>query len=212
MEKIKLGGGKRRKPKSLPMLTPEELLILINKKCKSLRDKAFLSMMWLTACRVGEVVQYSRSFKENGKWKKYNIAEGIKKFQVRPEQLEDKWYLVIENVRVLKKRHPDFKTIAIPEREKEIPFINYIVEYMGTLPNDDDILFNFSRQRGYQIIRQVTGLFPHFFRTARLTFLCNEYNLDAADLKEWVQWSSIGNADAYLRTSWKRMSRKFWNS
>jgi len=129
-----------------PRRSPEEIYRLImakrwpyktNSEFYHLRDRAFLSLLYLCCGRISEILK-------------------LKKKQF--EDLGD--FILIRNYKVAKTGlYRD--EWPLPKKGKLQPF-TILVE--GHLRNVEGRLFRFSRSRGFQICRYITGLWPHWFR------------------------------------------------
>ena len=98
------------------------------------------------------------------------------------------------------------RNILIPiEKEKE--FIKIVVDYINTL-EANDLLFDMTRQRAWQIIKDNTGLFNHLFRHMRATHLTTDYGFSAQELKQFFGWASTTQADVYSHLSQIDIARK----
>ena len=127
--------------------SPEEIYTLITSKTwpyKSTpnfyhtRDLAFLSLLYICCGRISEILNLQKSqFEDIGDFilvKNYQVA--------KTQQYRDDWPLPkggsLERFTVLCMRH--LKNV------------------------EDDDVFKFKRQRGYQICSHITGMWPHWFR------------------------------------------------
>lgn len=216
------------------MIGRSDLLYRI-KSLESLRDRALVSFLYLSGCRVEEVVRYytyvcpecgEKLHSVKGEaWKKHCRKHGtverrkgvvygepIKKSQI--EFKDD--LLVILNVRTLKRRKKLNRNIPIlVEDDRE--FIDMIKEYMADLKLTEEqeradkpespILFNLCRQRVYQITRKIY-LKPHWLRHLRLTHLTIDYGLTDQDLKQYTGWSDSRPANVYVHLNWANLANK----
>ena len=101
----------------------------------------------------------------------------------------------IYNVRSLKRR--GYKPRTIPcIIEKEGEFYQIFKKYYDSI-GDDAFMFDYTRQRVYQVLGKA-GLFPHWLRHHRATYLVLDYGLSAAELKQFFNWSNSAPADNYV--------------
>jgi len=207
-----------------------ELLYKIN-NMDNARDKALVSFLYMTGCRIEEVVKFKRKVcfecgekikyvhttKEGDIVKHYInwchkckkevnhiwkvLGEPIKKFQIEFKENS----MLITQVRSLKRGEWMPRNIPIPYI-KEQEFINIFKNYIDTL-EDGAVLFPFSRERAHQIVKKI-GLHCHHFRHLRSTRLATEYGFNAADIKQHHGWSSSKPADTYVHLNWQYLEKK----
>lgn len=196
--------------KELLLLQSYEILDKVN-LLNSLRDKALVSFLYLTGCRIEEVVKYiiernpKRELTNKQTKKKYSapILERIKQGNgIKKKQLifEDD-NLTIYNIRCLKRKKDNAikRTIPILLKEKEKPFVKLIQEYIKELDREQE-LFPITRARAYQILSEI-GLFPHYLRHLRLTHLVIDYNFSNEHLRRFTGWTSGKPTDEYVHLS-----------
>ena len=164
------------------------------KQLKTPRDKALLAFIYLTGCRIEEVVKY--------KTKGTIMGRPIKKEQV---SIRDS-VIEVHNVRVLKRRGRAYKTIPIIRNDIEKPFINILLDYLKTL-SDDDYLFNMTRERAWQILNEI-DIFPHLLRHCRATHLITDYDFSTIQLQRFIGWKKLDSASDYLHLSTKDLIKK----
>lgn len=174
----------KRENNSLPMLQRYELLERL-KQLGTMRDRALGSFLYLTGCRIEEVVRY-KSYKYDKK------GQAIKKKQV--SQLEDR--IMVYGVRVLKRKDGVIKNMVIRRNSLDKPFIELLEPYLLTL-DPEDCLFDMCRQRAYQILEEV-DLYPHYLRHLRTTHLVIDFNFSGEHLKNFHAWASSRMAEEYV--------------
>ena len=187
----------------LPKLEVYEIIDRI-KMLQSDRDKALVAFLFLTACRISEVVHLYKEPKywkdpETGYWwvigKRRFSSEGIKKKQIDIDYSKD--LMMINNVRTLKKKRHQSKTKNIPIIiSKEKALVDIFIKHLNTIDLDTTI-FPITRQRAYQILIKA-DLFNHYMRHLRLTNLVVKYGFSAHQLKHFVNWVSIAPSDIYV--------------
>ena len=115
------------------------------------------------------------------------------------------------NLKVLKKKkgRTGRRNVMVPQSDQK--FIDLIVEYINSNDSfkDEDVMFDFSRQRGDQILKKM-NLFAHYFRHARASYLANKFGLDAFALKQYFGWSSSSMADRYAHLNWQRLADRLY--
>jgi len=107
-----------------------------------LRDKALISLLYLLCARVSEVLRLRREqFKER---KHFLIVKEFKVVKNKVSPIRDDW--------------------ALPKRGRLAPFTNIVLEYLEKLPANRDELFLIGRSRAWQIVKEITGKWNHWFR------------------------------------------------
>jgi integrase len=192
--------------KELPRLERYEILDRIERieGRNIIRDKAFVAFLFLSACRVEEVVTYyrekvllkaKRRAEDQYKGKdqmRVVLGQPIRKKQV--DIVDDS--IIIHGVRTLKRRDEHRRSIPILMNDREMPFIEIFMRYLNSL-EPEDYLFQFNRTRGYQILSSV-GLFCHYMRHLRNTILSTEYNFTGQQMQQFNGWTKSGSADPYV--------------
>lgn len=194
-----------------PRLERFEILERINQLQgrTQLRDKAFISYLYLTGCRVEEACKYIREKNRSrtitstdAEGRKVRIPQPIFKSKLEGEPIKRKQFefkgdvMIVHSVRCLKRRKKVTRPIPIVALPEERPFINHIIRYLKTLEPEDD-LFPFIRKRANQILETV-DLYPHYLRHLRATHLVTDYNYDTEHLKKFFGWASSETASNYV--------------
>lgn len=154
-------------------------------KLPSLKEKALVSFLYLTGCRISEVVRFTKH--------KELVGSPIlkKQIEVRPN------LIIIYNVRVLKLKDSRIhKSIPLIRNELENYFIDNFLEYYITLPNEDSPLWDHTRKWAYETLAKV-GLFPHLLRHSRVTSLVKDYNFTTARLMQFIGWKDSRTSQQY---------------
>lgn len=155
------------------------------------RDKAFLSLLYLTAGRVGEVLSLIRS-----------------QFDLEA----DSQFVIVRNMLTEK---VSSKSMNLPFRE-EFPlarsgklsqFTQLILEYILDLEMDQR-LFPFSRQRAHQISVHITGKWPHWYRSQGERLYARLLGKDLIALKDLVNVVNISTLAQYVKKPWDESREK----
>lgn len=155
------------------------------------RDKAFLSLLYLTAGRVGEILSLIRS-----------------QFDLEADQD----FIIIRNMLTEK---VSTKSMNLPFRE-EFPlaregilsqFTQLILEYI--LPMElDEKLFPFNRQRAHQITVHITAKWPHWYRSQGERLYGRLLGADIIALKDLVNVVNISTLAQYVKKPWSESREK----
>ncbi len=177
-----------------------EQVVSIARSVPNPRDRALFAIEFLTGARTTEIV---------GR---------LRKDQLVKRYLAGEPFLVVEELYTAKKpkhssrKNPRERYLPIPiSRDGDL--ISLMQEYLDS-KSPDDVLFDISRQRAWQIISRIVSRYKeksdynrfmnanHFLRHCRNTDLIIRYNFTDADLRKWNNWSSTEPARAYehLRT------------
>lgn len=195
------------KNNQVPLLKRYEILERVN-NTKRLKDKALISFLYLTGCRIEEVVKFIQEKRNNRviinretkqRENKPIIYRTLKGDPIQKKQIEiTDSYIIIHNVRTLKRRQDSLllRSIPILRSEREKTFIDIVLKYIEPL-EENDYLFNMTRQSAYKKLKKVV-LFPHWLRHIRLSHLAIDYNFTHAELRQFTNWSSGAMADKYI--------------
>lgn len=155
-----------------------EVKKIINSASKP-RDRFFLTLTYLTAGRVTEVLD-------------------IKKEDF---QVTEKNGIKILLISMVNRKNRKQKIKMIPLRfDLEKDFIDII---LGYIEGKEGNLFGFNtRQRGWQIFRE-HNINPHFFRHIRATHLVVNRGFAGPKLKLYMGWSDSRPEDAYVHLRWE---------
>jgi integrase len=175
-----------------------------NKAEFQLRDRALISLLILTGCRISEALNLTKS-----------------QFRVYEDQI------VLMNVKT-KKRNFLRDKIIMPKRGHLEPFTKKVEEWLKKVPSDKSFVFPhgysffnegqsydwtraMSSKRAFWIIKTTTGKFPHWFRAVceniygRLIF-----KNDAWKLKQFMGYRSIESTTAYVKGSWEEDEKRIY--
>lgn len=195
--------GKRKPSSDIIPIGRNEILETISAAEIPLRDKALISMVYLTGGRVCEIVPN----KKRG-WR--GLTLGQLELVTMPNE---KNIFLIKNLPTEKRKKLILRNIPI-EYEREKPFIDVIDKYCGYLYQADaTVLFPITRQRAWQIIKKVNPeWWLHLLRHWRFTDLAVNKDLKDSDLKLIAGWSDTRPAEVYVHMQWQDVARKLVKS
>ena len=181
---------------------------------KGIRNIAFICFLFLTGARLEEVIGIPLRDEDNqvieNKW----IVDPIKKHQISKEYYERGEITVwkVKSMPVLKHKKNlvidntnPFDTVVkpnIPRRDVIVPlhiekeFVHHIDTWLDSL-DDEDIVFDFKRRRGWDICNIFNKKYCHYWRHIRATDLLNTYHFQSLQLKHFFGWSSEEMARRY---------------
>lgn len=170
--------------------SPEEI-IMISNNIKELRNQCLFILCYLTGGRISELVD----------------RKGIKPENFSKQFVDDREIIVI-NITNLKNKHRHRKEIPIPldkEISKELFIKAY--EYISSI-GYNTLLFDFTRQQAYNIIKKNTGLNPHYMRHIRATHLALYHDFNEFLLVKYMGWTDSRPAKHYMELKWKDILQK----
>lgn len=135
--------GKRVEPEQiLKWLEARHWRYSWNREWYELRDKALISLLYLTCGRISEVLR------------------------LRREQFKDQRnFLIVKEYQVVKNTvNPIRDDWALPKQGRLAPFTAIILKHLEKLPEKRSRLFNIGRARAWQITKKITGKWCHWFR------------------------------------------------
>jgi len=183
-----------------------DFLLELIKCSPTLTHKGIIAGLFLTGCRVSELIMLERK----------NV-----RLNVHPK------LILIENApvikrysRKLKKRFVEHRTFPI---NKDEPLVPYFLEYVESKKGK---LYPFSRTSIYYQVQKVgkilnedvpfsnihsSQLYPHWFRAQRARQLRAEYGFTDEELRDWFGWkfAKDGMPAVYGRYSWIEFARKY---
>jgi len=156
-----------------------------------IRDCALCSLIYLTSGRINEVLRITKS--------QFNFKE-------EPEFIIIKdFYISKRKARIIKRG--DKKIIvppinpridmALPEYSK---FTELALNHYNQVQTD--LLFRFGRVRAWQLVRNKTGLWPHYFRSQKISYLVNKTK-SALITARLVGIKSASTISHYYKTEWR---------
>lgn len=185
-------------------LRPDEVYELIAVKTLSYkttpefyhsRDRALLSLLYLTAGRITEVLLLNKS--------QFDFES-------------DTDFIIIRDMQVVKRRKETIYKHGTPLREVPLalkgqlsPFTQLVLDYLDRV-QDDAMLFpsnkrsrsHISRQRAWQIVYGITGKWCHYFRSQAESHYGRVFK-DVIALADFVRVVNVQTLAEYVKTDWK---------
>lgn len=159
------------------------------------RDRALLSLLYLTAGRVSEVLSLRK--------KQFDLEED-------PDVVVIK-NMLTEKIGEASSCLPYRETFPLPKQGPLAPFTELVLEYLERLKHPEQKLFPFSRQRAWQIVEHITGKWPHWYR-AQGERLWGKLLKDIIELRDLVNVADIRTLAKYVKTDWRESKEKFLGS
>jgi len=220
-QKIPIRRGKKRSFTDDDLITREQLkkqlkdmyndILYMKNPTIPIRNLAFLSFLFLTGCRIEEVVGMKAVDNEGKRISNRYDVEPLKKNQIY-KMLYKKKDIVLWNVKnlpILKRRIDDKYDEESQEMKRDVPrrnvslllenekeFVDYIDKWLIRL-KDDDYVFNFSREHAWRICYRFNKSYNHFWRHVRASDLVATYNFQSTQLKHFFGWATEQQAQRY---------------
>jgi len=213
-------------------LEPKEIFELITKKQYDYsvliqseygcRDRAMMALCFVSAGRISEVVGGPRFQTEKIEGKRI-----VKKVGKHPGLQAENFvvnenYITVSGMKVVKRsqklliKYGDQIAIrddfVIPLKrglfsnafwDQLVPFGWLILEYLTAHAPKRGKLFPYEDTRAYQIVREMTGMFPHWFRAQAEQFYGHFLLTDSIKLAKFVKIQDVQHVKHYIGYDWK---------
>jgi len=194
-----LQGTSRRTLKDIKRTySPEEIYELITARTYPYRtwaphyhrrDRCFLALLYLTAGRIGEVLSLRKS--------QFNL-EADPDFIIIQNMITEKIGPASANL-------PFREEFPLPRAGRLQPFTALVLEYLEEL-HEEERLFPFKRQRGWRIVKHITGKWPHWFRAQAERMygkLIGGGPEGIYKLRDFLNIANIQTLAKYIKTEWR---------
>lgn len=180
---------KKLKEKPIPSFeTIKDTIMGIKHK----RNRALITMLYITAGRVGEIVSKGNTI-------------GVHKKNIEIVQKDGRSIMLL-TVPNEKNNERKWKDLPIP-LDEEIEYVRTIRNYIKKL-SFNDALFRITTGYAWQISRKELGYNCHWLRHIRLSHLVLYYDFNAFLLQMFAGWSDIRPAKKYMELRWSDMLDK----
>lgn len=159
-----------------------------------IRDRALMSLLFLTAGRISEVL---------------SLAKEQFDFEA------DRNFIVIRNMILVKRlktrkgkpvRHrtaPIRDEVPLPLKGPLSKFTRLVQEYIDLMGEHKEKLFKFKRHRAWQIVNHATGQWCHWFRSQAESYYGKYVFNTPFALRDFVGVSDIESLGPYVKTQWR---------
>ncbi len=177
-----------------------DMLVDYAKRARSLRDASIIATLFLTGGRVSEVITLTKD--------DFDLSQPevivVKRMFVLKRFRKTGEFVVEGQTRWTTEKIKAYRSFAILEND---PLSPYLLAYLKTLKKGE-MLFPITRVRVYQIVRELTGQYPHWFRSQRACQLADEHDLDLNSLMSFFQWRDQKTAMRYTSMGWRGLARR----
>jgi hypothetical protein len=213
-------------------LEPKEIFSLITKKeydysvliqnKYGCRDRAMMATCFASAGRISEVVGGPRFQTERIEGKRIVKKVGKHPGLQAENLVVNENYITVSGMKVVKRSQKlltkygdqiatrdDF---VIPLKrglfsnvfwDQLVPFGWLILEYLTAHAPKRGKLFPYEDTRAYQIVREITGMFPHWFRAQAEQFYGHFLLTDSIKLAKFVKIQDVQHVKHYIGYDWK---------
>ena len=190
---------------SLPSV---EKIVNVLEEIKNPCHKALIALVYLTGCRISEVIRSSR-------YGSHMASIRSSHFEVS----EHKGHEIVKiGVRTLKKRgkkkRESFRIIPVPLEDGFNDGLNkrllgMISDYVETL-EDGEELFKFKYSYAYKVIRKYTDWNCHWLRHLRTYHLLTHYNFREEKVRLFMGWTDLRPLSRYSSLKWMDLVDEYY--
>lgn len=161
------------------------------------RDKCMMALGFLACGRINEILRVEKAQFD---------------FESEPE------FIILTNFYVSKRKKitveregPITVDIPIPTNKKALlyPFTQLVTDYLDILEGEP--LFQFGESRGWQIVKECTGLWPHWFRSLGFTYFASIIKNPLA-LAKIYGVANVNTLMRYFKGQWEEYRQVYTQS
>jgi len=188
-------GKKRRTVKTISeYLSSEQVLSLVTGKQMKYattpefyhkRDRALMSLAFLTAGRINEVLKLRKSQFNFNESPHYILVENMHVSKRKRELIKKYGNHITKRWSFILPLSPDPNIYEYPKMVQLVPFTRLVVEYLELLEPDEP-LFQMGTRWAWEIIRKTTRLFPNWFRSQAEMWYGSNILRDSVKLAKFV--------------------------
>jgi integrase len=158
------------------------------------RDKALMSLLFLTAGRISEVLSLT---------KEQFDTEADKNFIIIRNMILVKRLKTRKGKTVKHRTAPIRDEVPLPLQGSLSKFTRLVTDYLNLIGDPKDRLFRFKRHRAWQIVNHVTGEWCHWFRSQAESYYGKYVFNTPFALRDFVGVSDIESLGSYVKTQWR---------
>jgi len=158
------------------------------------RDKALMSLLFLSAGRISEVLSLT---------KEQFDFEADRNFVIIRNMVLVKRLKMRKGKPVKHRTSPIRDEVPLPLRGPLSKFTRLVLDYLNLLSDPKAKLFNFKRHRAWQIVNYVTGEWCHWFRSQAESYYGKYVFNTPFALRDFVGISDIESLGPYVKTEWR---------
>jgi integrase len=160
----------------------------------NIRDKAFCSVIYLTAGRVSEIL-FSLKVKD-----------------IIVDKYMNKLFYIFSVFTSKRKEKDIFRKIPIPYEDYHKELLDSVLSYIKQYGlKESSFLFEFNRRTAYNIVMKWFKFRTHYMRHTRLTHLVSMYSYHPLRLQAYAGWTNLKQTSRYIHQSWKDMAKDYEN-
>ena len=154
------------------------------------RDRAFLSILYLLACRTSEALRLTKGH-----------------FTIEESNVIIKPFLLSKSKRLGVPRKNQSREGYLPLTGERNMFTDLVLKYLDTIKDEDTLLFTFTRHRAWEIaLSTIPTYCDHWLRAFGEDYLYDTSGFDLVAVADYVKVDPL-TLSKYLRSRWKRIAK-----
>jgi len=163
------------------------------------RDKALMSLLFLTAGRISEVLSLT---------KEQFDMEADRNFVIIRNMILVKRLKTRKGKPVRHKTSPIRDEVPLPLRGPLSKFTRLVLDYLLLVDDPKAKLLKFGRHRAWQIVNYITGEWCHWFRSQAESYYGKYVFNTPFALRDFVGVTNIESLGPYVKTQWRDYERE----